>query len=100
MGTMDSFRKVIDESPVSADVMRFSCFSAPDKIAFELLLHGAPHINPELARLLETCEDKKAAILSVLEPLQRNGLIEINLEEEIYSTTPEIQQEIIERDDT
>lgn len=97
---MDKFKHISDESNVSADVMRFTCFLAPQDIPFELLISGAEEINPELSNILSRSSNTKDAILSVLAPLEREGLVTINIEKETYSTTPEIQQEIIEGDDT
>jgi len=101
MGTMDSFRRVAEASNTSADVMRFTCFVDYEAgIPFELLELGAGEINDELKHLIEQSKDTRTTILSVLEPLEKEGLVTINRETNMYFSTPEITKEIITEDET
>lgn len=51
---MESFRRVDHESPISADIFRFSSFLDPANIPFEIILAGAKlnEINPKLSQLV------------------------------------------------
>lgn len=99
---MEAFSKV---SPMAADLMRFTCFSAgisDNAVVFEIIQFGADEVNQELAALLNASDEngQDAALLTVLKSLEAAGLIEINVEHRKYSTNQQIREIIIERDDT
>lgn len=94
---IDAFNRILKEAPISAALMRFSCFLDPRDIPFFLLEASAEDV-PGLAELLKTSDNAHATILSVLEPLERNGLVTIDRENEGFSTTPQIQQAIKDKD--
>lgn len=95
MDAINAFHEVFNESPLSADVMRWTCFLEPNQIPFEYFILGSKAACPELATLLESSDDTRAALLSVLQPLESKGLIRINTENDMCSTTPQIQQELL-----
>jgi tetratricopeptide (TPR) repeat protein len=71
-----SFEKVEKKSPVAADLLRLCAFLHPDAIPVELIIGGAAHLGPLLARVAEDemALDDAIVTLGVYSLIRREAL--------------------------
>jgi tetratricopeptide (TPR) repeat protein len=87
-----NFEAVEEESPATADVLRFSAFLAPDNIPIELISQGAPDLGALVVAAFAEAVGDPLVVNDLLQPLARFSLIRINVEAEVYSIHRLVQE--------
>lgn len=82
----------VRKHPPAAALLRFVSFLAPDAIPIELLLDGAAHFDPKLARATKGAAKDPVIIGELLEPLLRYSLIRRDREENTISIHRMVQE--------
>ncbi|MEN8444358.1 MAG: NB-ARC domain-containing protein [Cyanobacteria bacterium J06555_13] len=75
-----NFQAVAEDNPISAELLKFSAFLAPDDIPYRILMMGPSHLTmqlPEELRLQAKVDDEDFdAIGACLEPLSQYSLVQ------------------------
>ena len=80
----------VESHPVAADLFRFSCFVASDKIPNELILLGARHISPVVAEAIQPQGDP-LALDDAMVPLTQYSLVTRDPTRQSYSVHALVQ---------
>ena len=80
-----NFQAVAEESPASADLLRFSAFLGPDEIPFELISKARKKLGPEISEALKDAEDEPLKLIEILNPLSKYSLISIDAQNRVFS---------------
>ena len=79
-----SFEAVKSKSAAAADLLTVSAFLAPDRIPYEILVKGAPHLGETLAAALANAPNDARGLNKLLTLLTRYSLIRRNIESRTY----------------
>ena len=79
-----SFEAVKSKSAAAADLLTVSAFLAPDRIPYEILVKGAPHLGETLAAALANAPNNARGLNKLLTLLTRYSLIRRNIESRTY----------------
>ena len=91
-----NFREV-EQTPHSADLLRFSAFMAPRDIPLELIERFASEMGDSLSAALLHVREDPLLLDETLEPLTRYSLISRNLQKRTYSVHRIVQEVILDR---
>lgn len=84
--------EVVEQSPLSGDILRFSAFLSPDNIPLELLKCGVAELARSVSDSFESIGNDLLALDEALEPLSRYSLIRRDIAAQTYSIHRLVQE--------